>query len=222
MTPKIISKNRRDDYFNPDEKKKKPLIERKGDWLCPKCRNLNFAFRLICNRCQLPKSDAVSPMPFTQSNPLLNQRGGGRFPPNLPQSQNFNFQPNNYPNSLMGNSSNINIYNNFYNLNNHNGKNVGNPNLLTYMNKMNSQQKGMNDNNNGNLNTFNQFPNFDPKNIQSNINNGPQNMAPNNFGLNMNNMNNPNFEMQDDFRPDDIENDEEDSSGDEDDGTRKF
>ena len=222
MTPKIISKNRRDDYFNPDEKKKKPLIERKGDWLCPKCRNLNFAFRLICNRCQLPKSDAVSPMPFTQSNPLLNQRGGGRFPPNLPQSQNFNFQPNNYPNSLMGNSSNINIYNNFYNLNNNNGKNVGNPNLLTYMNKMNSQQKGMNDNNNGNINTFNQFPNFDPKSIQSNINNGPQNMPPKNFGLNMNNLNNPNFEIQDDFRPDDIENDEEDSSGDEDDGTRKF
>ena len=80
----------------------------------------------------------------------------------------------------------------------------------------------MNDNNNGNINTFNQFPNFDPKSIQSNINNGPQNMPPKNFGLNMNNLNNPNFEIQDDFRPDDIENDEEDSSGDEDDGTRKF
>lgn len=34
---------------------KKVLIERKGDWACPKCKNLNFSFRLACNRCKLPK-----------------------------------------------------------------------------------------------------------------------------------------------------------------------
>ena len=34
---------------------KKPFDKRKGDWLCPDCHNLNFAFRVICNRCQLPK-----------------------------------------------------------------------------------------------------------------------------------------------------------------------
>ena len=34
---------------------KKPLDKRKGDWQCPKCNNLNFAFRVICNRCQLQK-----------------------------------------------------------------------------------------------------------------------------------------------------------------------
>ena len=70
---KLINKNRRDDFFNPDDKKKKPLIERKGDWLCPKCRNLNFAFRLICNRCQLPKSDAGGQMPY--QNNMGKQRG---------------------------------------------------------------------------------------------------------------------------------------------------
>ena len=65
MNPKLINKNRRDNmhnnnnaYMSMEDKKKKPLIERKGDWLCSKCRNLNFAFRLICNRCQLPKGDA--------------------------------------------------------------------------------------------------------------------------------------------------------------------
>ena len=34
-----------------------PLIERKGDWSCPKCRNLNFAFRTNCNRCHLNRTE---------------------------------------------------------------------------------------------------------------------------------------------------------------------
>ena len=34
---------------------KKPFDKRKGDWLCPQCHNLNFAFRIVCNRCQLSK-----------------------------------------------------------------------------------------------------------------------------------------------------------------------
>ena len=29
----------------------------KGDWCCQNCNNLNYAFRLVCNRCQMPKSD---------------------------------------------------------------------------------------------------------------------------------------------------------------------
>ena len=60
MTPKLINKNKREMNYNNEDKRKKPLIERKGDWLCPKCNNLNFAFRLICNRCQSPKFDADS------------------------------------------------------------------------------------------------------------------------------------------------------------------
>ena len=34
---------------------KKHFDKRKDDWICPKCKNLNFAFRLICNRCKIPK-----------------------------------------------------------------------------------------------------------------------------------------------------------------------
>ncbi len=37
--------------------KKKPFIEREGDWICFQCKNLNFSFRLTCNRCDLTKND---------------------------------------------------------------------------------------------------------------------------------------------------------------------
>ena len=43
-----------------NKNEKKPFDKREGDWLCPKCHNLNFAFRLVCNRCQLPKPNNSS------------------------------------------------------------------------------------------------------------------------------------------------------------------
>ena len=36
----------------------KQFSEREGDWICFKCKNVNFAFRIICNRCQLPKIES--------------------------------------------------------------------------------------------------------------------------------------------------------------------
>lgn len=38
-----------------DFKLKKPFVERPGDWVCIKCKNLNFAFRIHCNRCKTSK-----------------------------------------------------------------------------------------------------------------------------------------------------------------------
>lgn len=40
-----------------NKKKKKPFIEREGDWVCHRCKNLNFSFRLTCNRCNLTKDE---------------------------------------------------------------------------------------------------------------------------------------------------------------------
>ena len=37
------------------KRKQKPFTEREGDWICNSCKNLNFAFRVECNRCKLPK-----------------------------------------------------------------------------------------------------------------------------------------------------------------------
>ena len=40
-------------------RKIRPFGERCGDWICKNCRNLNFAFRNECNRCKLPKKEAM-------------------------------------------------------------------------------------------------------------------------------------------------------------------
>ena len=39
-------------------KKKNNFVKREGDWICYKCKNLNFAFRSICNKCKLPKKES--------------------------------------------------------------------------------------------------------------------------------------------------------------------
>ncbi len=44
---------------NKNENKKKNFEERKGDWLCLFCNNLNFSFRTKCNRCKMAKKQAV-------------------------------------------------------------------------------------------------------------------------------------------------------------------
>ena len=49
--------------FTENSKKtgeKKPFDRRKGDWVCSECHNLNFAFRIECNRCKLPKPKSIN------------------------------------------------------------------------------------------------------------------------------------------------------------------
>ncbi len=52
---RITNDAKKDDTLG---KKKKPFQEREGDWNCFKCKNLNFSFRVICNRCQLSKKES--------------------------------------------------------------------------------------------------------------------------------------------------------------------
>ena len=40
------------------KKKKKEFVEREGDWPCYRCKNLNFAFRDKCNKCQMTRDES--------------------------------------------------------------------------------------------------------------------------------------------------------------------
>ena len=75
LNPILFSYNEEQERFNKNDinrkssnktisnknKDKKPFDKRKGDWLCPECHNLNFAFRVVCNRCQIPKPSNLDP-----------------------------------------------------------------------------------------------------------------------------------------------------------------
>ena len=51
-----------------ERKKHKQFTERPGDWVCAKCKNLNFAFRLTCNRCHLQKAESEKIGEVNQAN----------------------------------------------------------------------------------------------------------------------------------------------------------
>ena len=60
-TPIFFSNMPKYCYNKLYKRKQKPFTEREGDWICNSCKNLNFAFRVECNRCKLPKgADAKS------------------------------------------------------------------------------------------------------------------------------------------------------------------
>ena len=43
------------DSNSSNGKKKNPFCRRPDDWICLRCYNLNFSFRIFCNRCSAPK-----------------------------------------------------------------------------------------------------------------------------------------------------------------------
>lgn len=55
-----VNKNINDNSNSKKAGDKKPFDRRKGDWVCAECHNLNFAFRVECNRCKLPKPNNIN------------------------------------------------------------------------------------------------------------------------------------------------------------------
>jgi hypothetical protein len=91
-------KNQRNNNNNKYQKKKqKPFIERNGDWICAKCKNLNFAFRQECNRCKLPKSEVAEEIKET------NNSGDNDFEKSEKNKNNFTL---NYNGQYNGNRKN--------------------------------------------------------------------------------------------------------------------
>lgn len=59
---------------------------KKNDWFCANCRNLNYAFRKVCNKCKAPKVYVL------MNNLVINSINWENFSPN--DNENFNFKLN--------------------------------------------------------------------------------------------------------------------------------
>ena len=90
-------------------------MERVGDWVCIKCKNLNFSFRVICNRCQLAKAESDKMFDTYMNNLVTYMKVNDIHKENVNNGHNYGQVPNTYirPNNLINNNS-ININNNYY------------------------------------------------------------------------------------------------------------
>ena len=75
-----ILKSQKNIYNNKYQKKKqKPFMERTGDWICKKCKNLNFSFRQECNRCKLPKKEVIETEEKKEENNKIDNNGNNYY-----------------------------------------------------------------------------------------------------------------------------------------------
>jgi len=103
------------------EKKKKVFEERAGDWVCMKCKNLNFSFRIICNRCKIPKVESEK-LYDEHIKSLYNYVKINEMYQNQVLKQNYNNNPNQVFINKLGNVQQQqfnqgNVYNQGYNQN---------------------------------------------------------------------------------------------------------
>jgi hypothetical protein len=116
MKPKIIKKQKKEPV-KKEKTTKKGFVEKTGDWICPNCTNINFAFRNSCNRCQLSKQKAFL---IFQKMQLLNNSKVDQL--------NKMFNMNNTQNIINHFQNMKNINNNIQNMNNipNNFQNISN------------------------------------------------------------------------------------------------
>lgn len=53
----LFSKNKKKNKKNKQSKNQKIKEKRPFDWVCNRCKNLNYSFRIFCNICNLPKNE---------------------------------------------------------------------------------------------------------------------------------------------------------------------
>jgi hypothetical protein len=67
------SNNNNDPTANNIQSNSKPNQQHhQKDWVCFQCKNVNFSFRVICNRCELPKVQSETLMVNSYQHVLLN------------------------------------------------------------------------------------------------------------------------------------------------------
>jgi hypothetical protein len=108
-----------------NKKNKKKVKERKTDWLCLNCQNLNYGFRKNCNRCKIERKEEF-PSIYLEPNQKINGNKNNVILMNnfsrLQQIMNNNNMQNNINNNVQNNMNANDFMNNNlnYNINNNN------------------------------------------------------------------------------------------------------
>lgn len=53
----LFSKNTKKNKKNKKTNNQKTKEKRPFDWICNRCNNLNYSFRIFCNICNLPRNE---------------------------------------------------------------------------------------------------------------------------------------------------------------------
>ena len=53
----IFNINNKKNKKSKKVKEQKHRVKRPSDWICNRCHNLNYSFRIVCNICNLPKKE---------------------------------------------------------------------------------------------------------------------------------------------------------------------
>ena len=119
QTSIFTNKNPKDFHKKFENRKMRPFRERSGDWICQQCRNLNFAFRNECNRCKLPKKEAMETKNKTD-NKSKNQKENNVSENNTFYNRNMYLNNNILNIYINSNEKKNNSYKNSYIYNNEN------------------------------------------------------------------------------------------------------
>ena len=144
-----------------NKKNKKKNKERKTDWLCLNCQNLNYGFRKNCNRCKIERKEDF-PSIYLEPNQKINGNNNMVLMNNYAKMQMQNGLSNNNMNknasNFINNSINKNNNNANYSYNSSNNNNSFNNDLSNNFNSF-----GINNNN-----KFIGYPNFYNNNYNNN------------------------------------------------------
>ena len=80
---------------------------KKGDWICSYCTNLNYSFRTICNRCRIPKVYSLINTQLTNQNKTMIDNNNNNYNYNSFEVSPSIIVINNMPNIIINNFDNI-------------------------------------------------------------------------------------------------------------------